>query len=119
MVSDTAKRLQTNRVVDSVFRKRGGLCRYQPVFAKLSRQTDDVTRFDSLLFQIGKWTIVRIICTNLVVFRRHFLCHFKNKIANKKETLAQVFTDIRYTKRDNESMSAGIIDTLKRQGFNF
>src|SRR5574344_2593165 len=38
---------------------------------------------------------------------------------NKKETLAQVFTDIRYTKRDNESMSAGIIDTLKRQGFNF
>ncbi|MCR5513482.1 MAG: nitroreductase family protein [Prevotella sp.] len=36
---------------------------------------------------------------------------------NQKETLAQIFTDIRYTKRDNEAMSAGLIETLKRQGF--
>lgn len=36
---------------------------------------------------------------------------------NHKETLAQIFTDIRYTKKDNEAMSAGLIDTLKRQGF--
>lgn len=36
---------------------------------------------------------------------------------NKKETLAQVFTDIRYTKKDNESMSKGFLDALKRQGF--
>jgi FMN reductase [NAD(P)H] len=36
---------------------------------------------------------------------------------NKKETLAQVFTDIRYTRKDNESMSTGMIETLKRQGF--
>ena len=36
---------------------------------------------------------------------------------NHKETLAQVFTDCRYTKRDNESMSKGLIETLKRQGF--
>ena len=36
---------------------------------------------------------------------------------NKKETLAQVFTDIRYTKKDNEAMSAGLLDTLKHQGF--
>lgn len=36
---------------------------------------------------------------------------------NNKETLAQVFTDIRYTKRDNESMSAGLIEALRRQGF--
>lgn len=38
---------------------------------------------------------------------------------NGKETLAQVYTDVRYTKKDNESMSAGLIETLKRQGFNF
>jgi FMN reductase [NAD(P)H] len=36
---------------------------------------------------------------------------------NHKETLAQVFTDIRYTKADNEAMSATLIDTLRRQGF--
>ena len=28
---------------------------------------------------------------------------------NHKETLAQVFTDLRYTKKDNEAMSAGLI----------
>ena len=36
---------------------------------------------------------------------------------NGKETLAQIFTDIRYTKKDNEAMSAGMMDALKRQGF--
>ena len=36
---------------------------------------------------------------------------------NNKETLAQVFTDIRYTKKDNEAMSEGLLETLKRQGF--
>ena len=36
---------------------------------------------------------------------------------NHKETLAQVFTDIRYTRRDNEAMSKTLIETLVRQGF--
>lgn len=36
---------------------------------------------------------------------------------NKKETLAQVFTDIRYTRKDNEAMSQGLVDALRRQGF--
>lgn len=36
---------------------------------------------------------------------------------NQKETLAQIFTDIRYTKKDNEAMSAGMMEALKRQGF--
>ena len=36
---------------------------------------------------------------------------------NHKETLAQIFTDIRYTKRDNEAMSEGLIAALKHQGF--
>ena len=36
---------------------------------------------------------------------------------NNKETLAQVFTDIRYTKKDNEAMSLGLLEALKQQGF--
>ena len=36
---------------------------------------------------------------------------------NHKETLAQVFTDIRYTQKDNEVMSEGLIAALKQQGF--
>lgn len=36
---------------------------------------------------------------------------------NNKQTLAQIFTDIRYTKKDNEAMSAGMIEALKRQKF--
>ena len=36
---------------------------------------------------------------------------------NNKETLAQIFTDIRYTKKDNEAMSAGMMEALRRQGF--
>lgn len=36
---------------------------------------------------------------------------------NDKETLAQVYTDIRYTKKDNEAMSAGMMAALKHQGF--
>jgi FMN reductase [NAD(P)H] len=36
---------------------------------------------------------------------------------NHKETLAQVFTDIRYTKKDNEAMSATLLETLKQQKF--
>ena len=36
---------------------------------------------------------------------------------NHKETLAQVFTDIRYTKKDNEAMSLGLLDVLRKQGF--
>lgn len=36
---------------------------------------------------------------------------------NQKETLAQIFTDIRYTKRDNEAMSKGFIEALRHQGF--
>ncbi len=36
---------------------------------------------------------------------------------NHKETLAQIFTDIRYTKKDCEAMSAGMLEALKRQKF--
>ena len=36
---------------------------------------------------------------------------------NKKSTLAQVFTDCRYTKKDNETMSEGMVKALKSQGF--
>ena len=36
---------------------------------------------------------------------------------NHKETLAQIFTDIRYTRKDNEALSTELIHTLVRQGF--
>lgn len=36
---------------------------------------------------------------------------------NHKETLAQIFTDIRYTRKDNEAMSKELVRTLVRQGF--
>ena len=35
---------------------------------------------------------------------------------NGKETLAQVFTDCRYTRKDNEAMSKGLLEALKGQG---
>ena len=36
---------------------------------------------------------------------------------NNKETLAQVFTDIRYSKKNNEFFSEKFINALKTQGF--
>ena len=37
--------------------------------------------------------------------------------SNEKETLAQIFTDIRYTRKDNIAMSEGMLKALRRQGF--
>jgi len=43
---------------------------------------------------------------------------YKNFVAeNKKETLAQVFTDVRYTKKNNEFFSEKFLQVLKKQGF--
>lgn len=36
---------------------------------------------------------------------------------NNKETLAQVFTDVRYTRKDNEFMSENLLKVLRQQGF--
>lgn len=36
---------------------------------------------------------------------------------NGTETLAQIFTDIRYTRKDCEAISTGLLETLRRQGF--
>ncbi len=36
---------------------------------------------------------------------------------NGTETLAQIFTNLRYTRKDNEAMSAGFLKALRRQGF--
>jgi len=37
---------------------------------------------------------------------------------NKKETLAQIFTDIRYTKKDNEYFSEAFLNAIRKQGFD-
>ena len=43
---------------------------------------------------------------------------YKNFVAeNNKETLAQVFTDIRYNKKNNEFFSEKFLNALKQQGF--
>lgn len=42
---------------------------------------------------------------------RHFVS------INHKQTLAQVFTDIRYTRKDNEALSETLLETLRKQGF--
>lgn len=55
------------------------------------------------------------------------LYHFKENMEsskkfvaeNGKKTLAQVFTDVRYKKTDNEYFSKKMLVTLKEQGFNF
>lgn len=36
---------------------------------------------------------------------------------NQKKTLAQVFTDLRYTRKDNELLSANMLAVLRKQGF--
>lgn len=36
---------------------------------------------------------------------------------NNKETLAQVYTDVRYKKEDNEQFSAALLEVLRKQGF--
>ena len=36
---------------------------------------------------------------------------------NGKQTLAQVYTDLRYTRKDNESLSATLLEALRLQGF--
>lgn len=36
---------------------------------------------------------------------------------NQKETLAQVFTDVRYTRKDNEAISEKLMNALRKQGF--
>ena len=42
---------------------------------------------------------------------KQFICE------NGKETLAQVFTDVRYTKKDAEAMSKALYEAMKGQGF--
>ena len=50
-------------------------------------------------------------CKEALPENRHFV------EINHTETLAQIFTDIRYTKKDNEAMSETYLAAMKRQGF--
>lgn len=36
---------------------------------------------------------------------------------NNKETLAQVFTEVRYTQKDNEFISKSLLEAIRKQGF--
>ena len=57
-------------------------------------------------------------CINDIYHEKETLPENKHFVEiNHKETLAQVFTDLRYTKKDNEEMSKGFMEALKKQGF--
>ena len=53
----------------------------------------------------------------LYAYKESLLENVKFIEENKKETLAQVFTDVRYKKADNELFSNVLMETLKKQGF--
>ena len=50
-------------------------------------------------------------------FREELETNIQYVAENNKETLAQVFTDIRYTKANNEYFSEVFLNVLKKQGF--
>ncbi len=50
-------------------------------------------------------------------FKESLSENIKYMESNQKGTLAQVFTDIRYTKKDNVVMSENLIRVLRKQGF--
>jgi len=57
-------------------------------------------------------------CINDIYHEKETLPENKHFVEiNHKETLAQVFTDLRYTKKDNEEMSKCFLEALKKQGF--
>lgn len=53
----------------------------------------------------------------LFAFKENLEASKKFIFENKKKTLAQVFTDVRYKKSDNEFFSQKMIEVLKEQGF--
>lgn len=55
--------------------------------------------------------------TELYAFKEGLESSKKFVEENEKETFAQVFTDIRYKKSDNEFFSVKMLETIKEQGF--
>ena len=64
---------------------------------------------------------IMIIPKRILIVFIDIKSHFRKIISllkeNHKETLAQVFTEVRYKKSDNECMSVTLKETLKKQGF--
>lgn len=55
---------------------------------------------------------------NELYFEKESLEENRNYVQlNGKENLAQVFTDCRYTRKDNEALTAGLLEALKHQHF--
>ncbi len=54
---------------------------------------------------------------NLYKAKEEMELYRKFTLENKKETLAQVFTDIRYTQKNNEFFSEKYLNALRNQGF--
>ncbi len=55
---------------------------------------------------------------NRIYYEKENLDIYKKFVVeNNKETLAQVFTDVRYKKADNDFFSGAFMDVIKKQGF--
>ena len=55
---------------------------------------------------------------NDLYFEKESLEENRNYVQlNGKDNLAQVFTDCRYTRKDNEALTAGLLEALKHQNF--
>ena len=55
---------------------------------------------------------------NELYFEKESLEENRNYVQlNGKDNLAQVFTDCRYTRKDNEALTAGLLEALKHQHF--
>lgn len=55
---------------------------------------------------------------SLYEFKEQLESSKKFVLENEKESLAQVFTDVRYKKADNEFFSKKLLETIKKQGFS-
>ena len=65
---------------------------------------------------------IMIIPKKILIVSIDIKSHFRKinpviKVKSIKKTLAQVFTEVRYKKSDNECMSVTLKETLKKQGF--
>ncbi len=78
---------------------------------------------DALIESVGQYEDLEL--TPKLIRERDHLYAEKESMAtyqqfikeNNKQTLAQVFTDVRYKKSNNEHFSAVLLNTLKNQGF--
>ena len=66
---------------------------------------------------IAIFAIIFVILGVQIVLKISQTGRINKQVEAEKETLAQVFTDVRYKKNDNEEMSEALWKAMKGQGF--